>query len=82
METKLTDFSLEELNTLLSSVAAYMVDKESQAEYYERYNLHELDPFKKAYGAAHKEIENARTLIVQITTAFDIVKERETANAN
>jgi hypothetical protein len=82
METKLTDFTSEQLSTLEKAVTARMMDREQHAEHYVRHQMHDLQPFKKSYDDAMKEAAICVDLLVQITHAYVIVKGQETVNAN
>lgn len=79
---KLTDFSLDHLNTLISALSAYMMDQEQHAEHYVKYQLSELDTFKGAYKRSKNHVDNCKDIAIQVLNAIDIVKTRETINAN
>lgn len=82
MNTNLTDFSKDELNTLLSAVANYMMDQEGHAGYYERYLLDSTPPFAATYHKAKRQVTNCQTLTVQIMNALSIVSDREILSVN
>jgi hypothetical protein len=80
--TKLTDFSREELQTLLAAVSHYMVDQENHTAHYEKMHLQKMPGFSRMYTFARSEKENCKLLAIQIMTALQTVGELEKVNSN
>lgn len=80
--TSLTDFSREELQTLLAAVSHYMVDQENHVNHYEKYHLQKIEGYSRMYSFSKQERDNCRLLAIQIMTALQTVGEIERINSN
>jgi hypothetical protein len=82
MIPKLTDFSREELQTLLAAVSHYMVDQENHTEHYEKMHLQKMPGFNRMYSYAKMERDNCKLWAIQIMTALQEVNDIERVNSN